>query len=498
MQLTSCLGIPVLYVHRGARPAAGARQRGWGKSLHERGPLLDRCESAIRSRGAPDRAPMRSSTHRRPTPGGRHAGTSTTDMRVHPRRAASRMVGRTVSALLAMDALIIMLPGASAQCTCPDGSAPTFSGPCSGGPPTGPDCPPPPPGGGGGGGDGGTPPPPGSTAQPACDSPPCAASLLGDVGSTTVTGTDARTGKSFPIGENVYGPFEAGFGTQQNFILEALGCADGNDGHVIGGIDTATAEQMVAHQCQVTLPRVVGNDYVSLLDECGGHTNEYHFHERMSCLYDATTTGHSVRIGVGADEKGLYGKWESQPTDPSDLSTGTLPELDACGAHFGVTPDSAGTAVYHYHVQDHPPFTFGCFGPAADGGLMSVAECRGLYDGCGDGDVVQITTPVGTLAYDPWCPCWDEHGSNVEPALGEPAPAPTPTPSPVEPAAAPTPTPTPPVEPETETGSDLEPTEAELELNDAGVNGTKTSAAVAIGARHLWVAVLSFAAVWFW
>ena len=283
------------YVHRGARPA-GARQRGWGKSLHERGPLLDRCESAIRSRGAPDRAPMRSSTHRRPTPGGRHAGTSTTDMRVHPRRAASRMVGRTVSALLAMDALIIMLPGASAQCTCPDGSAPTFSGPggappCSGGPPTGPDCPPPPPGGGGGGGDGGTPPPPGSTAQPACDSPPCAASLLGDVGSTTVTGTDARTGKSFPIGENVYGPFEAGFGTQQNFILEALGCADGNDGHVIGGIDTATAEQMVAHQCQVTLPRVVGNDYVSLLDECGGHTNEYHFHERMSCLYDATTTG---------------------------------------------------------------------------------------------------------------------------------------------------------------------------------------------------------------
>ena len=130
--------------------------------------------------------------------------------------------------------------------------------------------------------------------------------------------------------------------------------------------------------------------------------------------------------------------------------------------------------------------------------MMSVAECRGLYDGCGDGDVVQITTPVGTLAYDPWCPCWDEHGSNVEPALGEPAPAPTPTPSPVEPAAAPTPTPTPPVEPETETGSDLEPTEAELELNDAGVNGTKTSAAVAIGARHLWVAVLSFAAVWFW
>ena len=34
------------------------------------------------------------------------------------------------------------------------------------------------------------------------------------------------------------GPFEAGFTATQNNILEALGCADGNDGHLPGGIDT--------------------------------------------------------------------------------------------------------------------------------------------------------------------------------------------------------------------------------------------------------------------
>ncbi len=212
----------------------------------------------------------------------------------------------------------------------------------------------------------------------------------------------------------MYGPFEAGFGAQQNALLESLGCADGTAGHVMGGIDTATAEQMVAHQCQITLPRIDGNAYVSLLDECGGHTNEYHFHERMSCLYDANVAGHSTRVGSGSDQKGLYGKWESQPTNPSDLSTGTLPVLDVCGGHLGLTPDSAGEVVYHYHVQDEPPFTIGCYGPAADGGLVSVAECRALYDGCGDGDEVRVTTRAGTFAYDPWCPCWDEHGSNVE------------------------------------------------------------------------------------
>jgi len=56
-----------------------------------------------------------------------------------------------------------------------------------------------------------------------CDSPPCPAALLGDVGFVVVTGTDERTGKSFSAGENIYGPFEAGFGAQQANILEVSG-----------------------------------------------------------------------------------------------------------------------------------------------------------------------------------------------------------------------------------------------------------------------------------
>ena len=53
------------------------------------------------------------------------------------------------------------------------------------------------------------------------------ASLLGDVGLTPVTGTDQRTSKSFPVGENIYGPFEAGFTSQQDSILAGLGCNPG-------------------------------------------------------------------------------------------------------------------------------------------------------------------------------------------------------------------------------------------------------------------------------
>jgi len=49
-----------------------------------------------------------------------------------------------------------------------------------------------------------------------------AAPMLGDGGKTTVGGMDARTKTSFSAGENIYGPFEAGFGSQQDFILEVL------------------------------------------------------------------------------------------------------------------------------------------------------------------------------------------------------------------------------------------------------------------------------------
>jgi hypothetical protein len=94
------------------------------------------------------------------------------------------------------------------------------------------------------------------------------------VGTTTVGGTDTRTGTTFLAGENIYGPFEAGFGAQQDNILRALGCTDPSRGYVPGGIDTMTAEAMIASSCGAVLPRTDGNVYRSLLDECGGHTSE--------------------------------------------------------------------------------------------------------------------------------------------------------------------------------------------------------------------------------
>lgn len=263
-----------------------------------------------------------------------------------------------------------------------------------------------------------------------------AAPLLGDVGFTTVGGVQGP--KTFVAGENIYGPFEAGFDSAQKDILEGLGCTDASKGYVQGGIDTYTAEQMVAESCDVTLPRTEGDKYIGLLDQCGGHTREYHFHESFSCLYDEDKPGHSPQIGKAADtnETPIYGKWE----DRDGLA---IPALDACNGHFGTTPESDGNIVYHHHVAGLPPFSIGCYGPAkGDQGtglvsvpgqkLVSTDECRALYPGCGDGDVISVKTKAGTFDYDPWCPCYSGY-SNVPaspPRSASPSPPPSASPSP--------------------------------------------------------------------
>jgi len=230
-----------------------------------------------------------------------------------------------------------------------------------------------------------------------------AVAFLGTIAKTTRSGTSTE-GDSFAVGEDIYGPFEAGFSTQQNGILEALGCSSGNLGHVAGGIDTHTAEQMVAHQCDVALPRWEGSNYISLLDTCGGHTRDYHFHERMTCLYSATGA-HSPKVGEATGGQPIYGKWE-------DADNQVLPELDACGGHWGRTPESPNVDVYHYHVQGSAPFTFGCLGPNDDDSLVTVAQCRAFYPDQCDGTLVDVTTPAGAKKYDLWCPCFDANGSN--------------------------------------------------------------------------------------
>ena len=71
----------------------------------------------------------------------------------------------------------------------------------------------------------------------------------------------------------------------------------------------------------------------------------------------------------------IYGKWE-------DYSAQLLPDLDSCGGHWGATPDSVDDTIYHYQVQENPPFTLGCIGPNDDGSAVTQAQCESLYDGC--------------------------------------------------------------------------------------------------------------------
>ena len=63
-------------------------------------------------------------------------------------------------------------------------------------------------------------------------------------------------------------------------------------------------------------------------------------------------------MAIAASGQLLYGKYEQY----SGTTAPQLPQLDACGGSYGVTPDSDGKVVYHYHTQEHPPFSLGCVG----------------------------------------------------------------------------------------------------------------------------------------
>ena len=203
------------------------------------------------------------------------------------------------------------------------------------------------------------------------------------------------------------------------------------------GVDTLEAERMVHAQA------ALGNcdTGVALLNDCGGHAQPFHYHERMSCLHtEDPTSGHSTITATMLDGKMLYGKWE-------DSNAGTLaaPLLDACNGHFGANPDSPGVEVYHYHVSELAPFTTGCFGPAVDPAtdlevMVTIETCRDFHASvCGDGDQMSLVTvdaagSMITVDYDPDCPCFDGEHSNTgavplpfeSGAASEPTPAPTP------------------------------------------------------------------------
>jgi len=267
---------------------------------------------------------------------------------------------------------------------------------------------------------------------PTCASPPCAANLVGDVGCTTVSGTEKYNNEQKSVGgtvatnAHIFGPFEAGFSSSQQSIIEGWGCTDASVAYdTAGGLDLGIATAKVAKACNIVLPRVEGtNQWKAIVGYCGGHTSDYHFHRDFACLY-LEQGGHSTAVGTIVGTQKIYGKWE-------DFDNRLLPLLDACGGHFGPTPDSPSTSVYHYHAQDRAPWTVGCLGPGAGNTLVSVATCRALYTstskGCGvTPETMQIKSGGGTgsadlsVSYTRWCPCFDAEDKNVLPIVELPA-----------------------------------------------------------------------------
>ena len=246
---------------------------------------------------------------------------------------------------------------------------------------------------------------------------PAGAPLLGRVGMAITSGT------------NMFGPFEAGF--QLNQVCQGGSCE--------GGVDVKLCEQKMAYECGIS-PSEVG-----IIDSCGGHANPYHYHEDMTCLPNRDSPrdggGHSPALAVVLDGRLIYGPYEGGGQRASDLAVGGL---DACNGHFGPVPADAELGVpasctYHYHTTANAPFTVGCFGPVG-----SLERCKSLYEGCGSGyDTFKYDAGNGRveeIAYDNWCPCYQQ-ASDTGVCAQTPGPTP-PGPGPATPGPqAPTPSP---------------------------------------------------------
>ena len=336
---------------------------------------------------------------------------------------------------------------------------------------------------------------------------PYGASMLGGVGKTTVAGTDPYSGLTFPVGSTIAGPFEAGFDSQIDTLLSWLGCSPASRGYLAGGIDTATGLAAVNYQCGASLPVVSGGIFKSLMWSMGVHSPPdnagctsppsgisgqctasnpaYHFHQNFTQLYSLYASGHSTKIGVTTPSttsfaaSNIYGMFED---------TNILPSLDACNAHWGVTPDSGGASIYHHHVTDAPPFAVGCYGPPSSGGLTSLATCRSYYAGCDNVTLSVTTATKGNFLYDNWCPCYDAaSGSNLVQYLpASPTPSLSPSKS-VSPSVSPSATAVAPVRLSITV---VVPAAAVSKVNDTGVlSQLKVDVAALLAVVPAWVSV---------
>ena len=243
---------------------------------------------------------------------------------------------------------------------------------------------------------------------------PVAMSLRSDVGCTTVASNaleynheiSEKVGEKIATNAHIFAAFEDGFSSAQADIISGWGCSPASLAYDSeGGLDLGIGTARNAAACGITLPSLSGTTWTGMTGSCGGHTGHYHFHGGFDC-YETKSGTHSPKVGT-TGVYNIYGRFE-------DYTAQTYPLLDACGGHYGTTPESTTTNVYHYHIQRDAPFTLGCHGPSTSttyGGLVTVAECRALYSKC-SGTVSSITIGDKTYSYMRDCPCFDANGLN--------------------------------------------------------------------------------------
>eukprot|EP00004_Rigifila_ramosa_P014451 TRINITY_DN3296_c0_g2_i1.p2 TRINITY_DN3296_c0_g2~~TRINITY_DN3296_c0_g2_i1.p2 ORF type:complete len:298 (+),score=51.34 TRINITY_DN3296_c0_g2_i1:25-918(+) len=205
----------------------------------------------------------------------------------------------------------------------------------------------------------------------------------------------SRVGMTTAGGIEIDGPMQWGF-------VDGAACEGGT---CPPGIDVPLCVATLEFQCGDTLNRDL------FPDTGGGHTGRYvnqtyHYHKDMPFVYDSTDAGvHSPLLGVALDGHGIYGLWEGD---------GAAPDVDACNGHFGVTPESVGNTVYHYHFTTDQPYSLGCYGPVA-----SLAECEQMYPACTDPTYLSIETADGVVEYAVDCPCFKTRAA-ARPAVAVP------------------------------------------------------------------------------
>lgn len=125
-------------------------------------------------------------------------------------------------------------------------------------------------------------------------------------------------------------------------------CIGGDVGIMLSGVVLFNAFDALGRDAQVH----------EVQDECDGHPQQsgvYHYHALSDCLED-TQTGHSALMGYAFDGFGIYGYYDEDGTEITNV------DLDECHGHVGVIEwDGQSVEMYHYHATREFPYTVGCF-----------------------------------------------------------------------------------------------------------------------------------------